>query len=362
MGGRVGLKGTDRVVEEALRRGAMPISPARASRFLSKLKDLGLEEELRIVTCPALMGQEEAEAAGLQAEILPYAPKERTTGEDTRELVKKMAKKVDIIVFVGGDGTARDILEGLKGAEQLPVLGVPSGVKMYSGIFAVNPDNAAQLLEAFIGGQAEVTELEIVDVDENAIRSDRLAIRLYGHLKGPFIPSFIQGSKQLTQDTTEESEVQQGIARFIVEEMDSQGTYILGPGTTVKHVADLLKFQKTLLGIDIYQQGHVITDANEETIRQTVQDWTRTWIIVSPIGRQGILFGRGNQQISPEILREMRRDHILVLATPSKMKSIEEEILRIDTGDREVDNKLRGYIRIATDYREWRLARIDSET
>lgn len=359
MGGRVGLKGTDGIVGEAVKLGAKPVAPSRATEFLTKLKELKIKLTIHMLTCPAIMGEEEVESVGLFAEVLPMSLGEITTAEDTKRAVKLMIKRgVDLIVFVGGDGTARDILDAMRDLMEVPVLGVPSGVKMYSGIFAVNPSEAAMVVEAFVKEQAQVTDFEIMDADENAIRSDRFAVSLYGFMKGPFVPLRLQGSKQVTPETLDEHENQMAAARFVVEEMNPAGTYLLGPGTTVKCVADLLHVDKTLLGVDIYRNGRVVRDVNEKKILREVEDWENTWIVVSPIGRQGMLLGRGNQQISPKIIKKIGKEHIIVLATRNKMRGIEGEVLRVDAGDAEVDNLLRGYIRVVTDYREWKMMRV----
>ncbi len=358
MGGRVGLKGTDGVLKEAIARGAKPVAPKRAVEFLQKLKESTSEASLpiEILTCPGIMGEEEAKRANFSVEVLPMKIGGETTVEDTKTAVKLMVKSnVDLIVFVGGDGTAKDILDAMRDGSQTPVLGIPSGVKMYSGIFAVNPSDAVDVVLAFAQNQAEITEFEIMDADEKAIRSDNFAVKLYGFLKGPFLPMRIQGTKQVSPATVDEKENQTAIARFIIEEMHPEATYLLGPGTTVKRIAELLGVEKTLLGVDIYRKGKVVLDVNEKKILEEVRDWEKTWIILSPIGHQGILLGRGNQQISPEIIKRVGKQKIIVAATKSKLKSIEGGVLRVDTGDAEADNMLKGYIRVVTDYREWRL-------
>jgi len=195
-------------------------------------------------------------------------------------------------------------------------------------------------------------------VDEEAFREDRLAVRLYGFLKGPFVPMRLLGSKQVSPETLDEHESQLAVAKFIVEEFQPKATYILGPGTTVKCVADLLGVEKTLLGVDIYSNKKVIKDVNEKKILREIKDWKNTWIVLSPIGRQGMLLGRGNQQISPEVIRKVGREHIIVAATRSKIQGIEGGVLRVDTGDAQVDAMLRGYIKVAIDYREWRLMEV----
>ena len=359
MGGRVGLKGTDGVLEKAIALGAKPVAPKRAKEFLQKLKESNIISKIKIITCPGIMGEEETRETGMDARILPLPRKEKTTAEDTKAATKMLVSEdygVDLIIFVGGDGTARDILDALKEKEsETPVLGVPAGVKMYSGIFAVNPAEAVEVIKAYISGEAEITEFEIMDADETAIRSDRFAIRLYGYLKGPYLPMRIQGTKQVSPETADEKENQRAIAKFVIESMKPNDTYILGPGTTVKTLADMLGIKKTVLGVDLYKNGKVINDVNEKALLENIKDWKSTWIIVSPIGGQGMIFGRGNQQISPEIIKRVGKEHIIVLATKSKIQRIEGGTLRVDTGDPEVDEMLRGYIKVITDYREWRL-------
>jgi len=359
MGGRVGLKGTDGVLKEAVARGAKPIAARRATEFLKKLKESVGDKEIEVFTCPGIMGAKEAKTASFSVQILPMNIGKETSAEDTKTAVKLLtAANVDLIVFVGGDGTAKDVFDAMQGDNKAPVLGVPSGVKMYSGIFAVNPSDAVDVVLAFAENQAEITEFEVMDANEEAIRSDTFAVKLYGFLKGPFVPMRIQGSKQISPETVDEKENQKAMARFIIEEMQSEATYILGPGTTVKRIAEVLGVEKTVLGVDIYKKGKVTLDVDEKRILEEASDWQNTWIILSPIGHQGILLGRGNQQISPEIIKRVGKQRIIVAATKSKLQSIEGNVLRVDTGDTEVDNMLKGYIKVVTDYREWRLMQI----
>jgi len=232
------------------------------------------------------------------------------------------------------------------------VLGVPSGVKMYSGIFAINPADAAAAVVAFSKGNTQLINLEVMDVDETAIRNDVFDVKFYGHLRGLYVPSRIQGSKEVSPDTGDEKASQEAIAKFVIDEMPTGGTFLLGPGTTVERIAELLGVRKTLLGVDIYKEGKVILDVNESQILGEIGDWSSAWLIVSPIGHQGILLGRGNQQVSPEIIKHLGKKHIIVVATRHKLESVEERVLRVDTGDTEVDNMLRGPIRVVTNYKE----------
>jgi len=285
MGGKVGLKGTDNVLDEAIARGAEPVAPKRATEFLQKLKQNKAETRIEILTCPGIMGEKETKSASFPAQLLPMKIAQKTTAADTKTAVNLlMTANVDLIVFVGGDGTAKDIFDAMQGCDRIPVLGVPSGVKMYSGIFAVNPADAVDVALAYAQKQAETTEFEVMDADENAIRSDTLAVKLHGLLKAPFLPAHIQGSKQVTPDTVDEKENQTAIARFIREELPANATLILGPGTTVKRIAELMGAEKTVLGVDMYKKGKTILDVDEKKILKEIEDWQNTWIILSPIG------------------------------------------------------------------------------
>ena len=359
MGGKVGLKGTDNILEEAIARGAEPIAPSRATEFLHRLREKAEDVSIELLTCPRIMGEVEAKTAKFTFQVLSMKIGKATTAADTQKAVKLLvATQVDLIVFVGGDGTAKDILDAMKGSAEVPVLGVPSGVKMYSGIFAVSPSDAVDVVLAFAQNQAEITEFEIMDTDEEAIRNDTFTVKLHGFMKGPFLPTHIQGSKQVSPETVDEKDNQTAAARFIIEEMQPGGTFLLGPGTTVKRIAELLGTEKTVLGVDVYRRGKVMLDVDERGILKEVNDWQHTWIVLSPIGHQGILFGRGNQQISPKIIRRVGKERIIVAATKNKLQSIEGNVLRVDTGDAQVDAMLKGYIRVVTDYREWRLVQV----
>ncbi|MFQ6126837.1 MAG: ATP-NAD kinase family protein [Candidatus Heimdallarchaeota archaeon] len=359
MGGRVGLKGTDNVLHQARELGASPIAPSRAIEFLKALKRLHPSPPIKIVTCPCPMGEEEVKTVGLETEILTLPLGMETSAEDTKAAVRKMVElDIELMVFIGGDGTARDILDVLQDKKRIQVLGVPSGVKMYSGIFAITPMEAAEVVLAFVEGLSQTTDFEIMDTDETAFRADQFTIRLYGYLKGPFVPLRFQGSKQLSAATLDEQENQEAVARSIIESINPKSTYILGPGTTLKRIANMLGVEKTLLGVDIYRNGTLIKDVNERRIFEEIPEFKDTWIIVSPIGHQGILFGRGNQQISPEIIKRVGKGKIIVVATRTKLQGIPEKVLRVDTGDAAVDAALQGYIKVIVDYHEWRMIRV----
>jgi predicted polyphosphate/ATP-dependent NAD kinase len=353
MGGKVGLKGTDGVLKEAVAKGAVPVAPQRAEEFLKALKLRLGDYSVELLCCPARMGADEAEKAGFAVKVLPMTVGEETCPAETEQAVKLLkAAKVDLIIFVGGDGTARDTLDAIRNGDAPPVLGVPSGVKMYSGIFAINPHDAAEAVVAFLENRAEVADFEVMDADENAIRNDVFDVKLYGCLKGLSVPALIQGSKEISAQTVNEHEAQAAIAKYVVGELPKGATLILGPGTTVERIAEALGVKKTVLGVDIYCAGKATLDVDEKTLLEALKDWRSTWIILSPIGHQGILLGRGNQQISPEIVKRVGRKHVLVVATVNKLQSMGGNALRVDTGDAEADNLLKGNILVVTGYKE----------
>jgi predicted polyphosphate/ATP-dependent NAD kinase len=348
MGGAVGLKGTDgrAILKKALSLGAKPMAPMRAMSFLSELKFV--DDKIRLVVGAGNMGEEEASSCGFACTVLGKRKKE-TTAEDTREIARKIADaKADLLVFCGGDGTARNILEAIN--ISIPALGVPTGVKMHSSVFAVDPKATAKIAIGFLWGELPLREAEVMDVDENAFREGRVSSRLYGYLLTPYEPYLIQGAKMESPITESELRNQAAIAVYIIESMKPDVIYIVGPGTTTRTIGDLLDAKKTLLGVDLFcNKKMAASDVNEQQILKAIQGKTAQ-IIVTPIGGQGFIFGRGNQQISPEVIRQVGLDNIVVVATESKLRSLKS--LRVDTGDPSVDDALRTRnLRVVADYK-----------
>ena len=356
MGGAVGLKGTDgrAILKRAVSLGAKPIAPTRAEFFLSELKFA--DGKIRLVVGAGNMGEEEAISCGFDCTVFGKRKKE-TTAEDTREIARKIADaKVDLLVFCGGDGTARNILEAIN--IDVPVLGVPTGVKMHSSVFAVDPKAAAKIAIGFLWGELPLREAEVMDVDENAFREGRVSSRLYGYLLTPYEPYLIQGAKIASPMTESELRNQAAIAIYIIETMKPDVIYIVGPGTTTRTIGDLLDAKKTLLGVDIFCNKKIVaSDVNEKQILEKIQGKTAQ-IIVTPIGGQGFIFGRGNQQISPEVIRRVGLDNIVVIATEGKLRSLKS--LRVDTGDPNLDDALRARnIKVVTDYKTEYVMRVE---
>ncbi|MEM1515599.1 MAG: ATP-NAD kinase family protein [Candidatus Bathyarchaeia archaeon] len=349
MGGSVGLKGTDGedVLKKALSLGAKPVAPQRAEIFLSHLKHIN--GDIAFLVGAGWMGEFEIQSVGFKYNVVGER-KEKTTAEDTREIAKEMLKRgIKLLVFCGGDGTARDIMDAV--GMRLPVLGIPSGVKMHSAVFAVNPENAAKVVFRFLYEGLPLREAEVMDVDEDSFREGRLSAKLYGYMLVPYEPEMIQSVKEASILTEDELYNQAAIAVYFTEEiMEPDTLYILGPGTTIRAITALLNEEKTLLGVDLLLNRKVIKrDVNEIEILESVRG-RKAKIVVTPIGGQGFIFGRGNQQISSRVIREVGLKNIIVLATKQKIKGL--KCLRVDTGDPELDNRLRGYIKVIIDYGE----------
>jgi predicted polyphosphate/ATP-dependent NAD kinase len=348
MGGAVGLKGTDGkgILNQAIALGAKPIASQRAETFLTQLSPA--KEHLKLIVGAGSMGQSQAEKCGFSFKVVGESKKE-TSSEDTQAIAKGIAAaNVDLLVFCGGDGTTRDILKAVD--LKVPVLGVPTGVKMHSAIFGLSPQAAARVVATFLWGGLPLREAEVMDVDEQEFRQGHLSAELYGFLLSPYEPHLIQGNKMASPMTESEVENQAAIAININEEMKPDTIYIIGPGTTTRTIGDLLDQKKTLLGVDLFQDKKIIAkDVGEKQILRAI-DGKAARIIVTPIGGQGFIFGRGNQQISAKVIRQVGLDNIVVAATNGKLDRLES--LRVDTGDAKLDEQFRARgMRVVVDYK-----------
>jgi predicted polyphosphate/ATP-dependent NAD kinase len=356
LGGTVGLKGTDgtRMLREAIRKGAKPVSPERALRFLKEVQRR--DKEVEFLTAPGNMGENIADQLKMGHELIGRIGR-KTTAQDSIRITRLMKRKrADLIVFCGGDGTARDVLKGVGRA--MPVLGVPAGVKIHSSVFAINPVAAAESAIAFLRGQIPSRLGEVVDVDEVAFRKNMLSVKLFGYLTTPDSGSLMQGSKSATEQS-ENAELD-AIAEYFLERIDPTNTYVLGPGSTIERIARRLGFKKTPLGVDVIRgDGKVLgLDVDERTLLGLVGK-SSAKIVISPIGGQGFLFGRGNQQISPEAIRRVGVENITVVGSRNKIEALHPRRLLTDSGDQEIDQQLRGYLRVVTGYREEMVVKVE---
>ncbi|WP_137287566.1 ATP-NAD kinase family protein [Halorussus salinisoli] len=360
MGGRVGLKGTDGKVEEARERGAEARAPDRAVAALRALAERNPDAE--ILTYGGEMGEREAREAGFDPNVVggpasdeatadeattaeTNAVAVRTTAEDTREAVRRFAAEgVDLVLFVGGDGTAVDVAETLdeRGAE-IPILGVPAGVKVYSAVFAVTPEAAGRVAAAFDRTETR----EVNDIDEEAYREGEVRAELKALAEVP-VADDLQSSKQVGGGTVE------SLAAGVADEIRSSEatTYVLGPGSTVGAIQSELGHEGSPLGVDLWRDGEVLVeDVTADEILANLGD--KNVVVVSPIGGQGFVFGRGNDQISPDVIR---RSEVEVVASKPKLDGI--GVLRVDTGDDEVDDSLRGWRKVRVGRFERRMMKV----
>jgi NAD+ kinase len=343
MGGRVGLKGTDGKVAKARERGAEPRAPERARAALAALADTAAG--VRLVTAGDGMGATAARDAGFDPEVIEGVPADpsATVAEDTRAAVRAFVDRgVDLILFVGGDGTAVDVAETLDGlGAETPILGVPAGVKVYSEVFGVTPRAAGHIA----GTYDRLEDAEVNDIDESAYRDGTVRSELRALARVP-VADQRQANKELRSGSVD------GIAEGFAEEMHPGTTYVFGPGSTVGAIQAHLGIDGTPLGVDVYRDGEIVArDAGESGILDAMAD--PTVVVVSPIGGQGFVFGRGNQQISPAVIRE---SEIEVVASRRKLDGT--GVLRVDTGDPALDDDLRGWIRVRTGRHERRLVEV----
>jgi predicted polyphosphate/ATP-dependent NAD kinase len=267
-----------------------------------------------------------------------------------------VSKNIDLLIFCGGDGTARDIFDSID--LEKPVVALPAGVKMFSSVFAINPKAAAEIIDRVIEETIDTQEKEVFDIDEELVRQDILQAKLYGYLKVPKIRSLIQSGKTGSGVGRTIEENKEEIAQFIIENMQPDILYLLGPGTTIKTITNTLNLPKTLLGIDaIYDKQTVRNDLNENAILELLNDYDRVIIIISPVGGQGFLFGRGNKQFTPKILKLVGKNNITIIATAEKMREL--DCLRVDTGNHETDELLRGFGKVITGYKEELVVKIE---
>lgn len=372
MGGSVGLKGTDHVVEEAVRRGAVPRSENRAKTALLEL--LPEKERILICTGPGAMGGELVRQMGFQVKIFGSgdsggmgfpdgltgdslaAALERTSASDTISLAQQIAKEqAELLLFAGGDGTARDIYKAV-GVEQICV-GIPAGVKIHSPVYAKNPGAAGKLAAMWMSGQIKrCEEKEVLDIDEDAYRSGHISTSLYGYLKVPAERTLTQNRKAPTP-LSDEAAIE-SIAYEVTDHMEPDVVYLVGAGTTTRGVMEKLGLPNTLIGVDVIENGKVLeNDAYGERILSHIRG-KRAKLILTVTGGQGFLFGRGNQQLTPAVIRAVGKENLIILATRSKLAELRGNPLLVDTDDTELNKELCGYYKVITGYKEYTVCQV----
>ena len=358
LGGRTGLKGTDgsEIINQARRLGASPESPQRTIETLNVVRRI--RDEIEIFTYPQEMGETEAKQASFSPTIIGSIKSGETTSEDTQRAAKEMKnREVDLLLFAGGDGTARDVYNAV--GREVTVLGIPAGVKIHSGVYAVTPRQAGEAAVMYLTTTTpETTDAEVMDIDEASYREGKLAAKLYGYLRIPEERQFIQNVKSGGIQT--EKQILQGIATDLIQSMEKDCLYIFGPGTTTRDILSFHGLTKTLLGVDVVLNNQLIAkDVNETQLSKLIVG-KKARIVVTVIGGQGYIFGRGNQQISPEILMKIGKENIIIVATKEKLASLHGRPLLVDTGNEIVDKMLSGYIRVSTGLNNYAVYKVTS--
>ncbi|MDA8545194.1 ATP-NAD kinase family protein [Candidatus Poseidoniales archaeon] len=363
LGGRLGFKGSDGRAAEAREAGAQDRAGPRMTQCIVKFDEL-LNSSLNRSNIKPEIYTWEGRMGGDWLTTLHYQSIGKTptltNALNTNDLVQQLIdNQVDVILYAGGDGTTRDIVNAL-GDKKIPLIGVPGGVKMHSGCFATTPNAAAEVLFSFAIGDLMSSITEVMDLDEEIYLAGEWKVRMYGEALTPASPRFMQGSKQQVERASEE-EIIEGLAAHIADliEADSDLMVVWGSGGTLRMIGDLLNQELTLLGIDIQHNDKIYADLNEEQLIDILQQHTGNKILLlSPMGGQGFLIGRGNLQLSPTVLRLIGISSVLGVATPAKLTGLSN--VRIDTGDSDLDQEFRErkFVKMLQGYRTTRVIRV----
>jgi len=359
IGGAVGLKGSDGadIIEAALAAGAHKRASLRMQHVLEKLKDL--EGRLHFVCYPQDMGENSCKQAGFIPQVMGDIDQQClfTTAQDTENAAKALvAHGIDLLLFAGGDGTARDIFKAI--GDRQVVLGVPAGVKIHSGVYAVNSEGAAAIIRQLLAGELVALGLgEVRDIDEGAFRHGKVKTRYFGELTVPVGNRYLQQVK--CSGVLPDELALDDIAEDVVSNMDRSTCYIIGPGSTTAAIMAHLGLDNTLLGVDVIQDKQLIAqDVSEQQLVELVNK-DHCKIIITPIGGQGHILGRGNHQLGPEIVKTVGKENIIVVATESKLRSLEGRPLLVDSYDESVNQLMKGLITVVTGFENSVLYRVE---
>ena len=357
LGGSVGLKGSDGQAEQALALGAMPQAMNRVKTALTEL--LPLKEKFEVLTVAGDMGQSVCDELGLQYRVL-YSPAAwPSVAADTENAAELLAERgVDLLLFAGGDGTARNICAAV--AETTTVLGIPAGVKIHSGVYAISPQAAGKLVAKLIDGElVSLSEAPVMDIDEQAFRSGVVKARRFGEMRIPAQLRYVQSVKMGGRES--EELVLADLAAYVVSQLEDDVRYVMGSGSTVAAVMDELGLENTLLGVDVIENGQLIAkDVTATQLLGLVQD-RPSKLVITLIGGQGHVFGRGNQQLSPDVIRAIGRDNIMLIASKTKLQQLDGRPLLADSGDATLDKQLTGLMTILTGYNDYVMYRLGYE-
>lgn len=357
LGGSVGLKGSDDQAQKALELGAKPQAMLRVKTALTEL--LAQKDKFEVLTVAGDMGQSVCEELGLQSQVIYTPPSWPSSANDTEDAARLLAQQgVDILLFAGGDGTARNICAAV--ADNTTVLGIPAGVKIHSGVYAISPQAAGKLVAKLVAGElVSLSEAPVMDIDEQAFRTGVVKARRFGEMRIPALLRYVQSVKMGGRES--EELVLADLAAYVVSQLEDNVRYVMGSGSTVAAVMAELGVDNTLLGVDVVENGQLIAkDVTAAELLQLVQG-RPSKLIITLIGGQGHVFGRGNQQLSPEVIRAIGRDNILLIASKTKLQQLDGRPLLADSGDATLDKQLTGLINILTGYNDYVMYRLGYE-
>ena len=351
IGGAVGLKGSDgaETRELALAKGAQQRASERVATALSLLSDY--QDHIEWVTAAGAMGADTLKTLGVAPHVVYQPSSGQTEARDTQAAVQMMlGADIDLLVFAGGDGTARDVCSVV--ADAIAVVGIPAGVKIHSGVYAVSPKAAGKVLQLLVSGQlTTVRHADVMDIDEDAFRQGTVRARRYGEMLVPQQLEYMQAVKMGGRESDEL--VLTDIADDIIERMDDDVLYIMGSGTTVAAVMERLGLDNTLLGVDAIMNGTLVgSDLTASELEAMLDENAQAVLVLTVIGGQGHVFGRGNQQLSASLIRRVNRQDIWLVATKTKLQQLAGRPLRVDTGDDQLDRELSGFIQVTTGYHD----------
>lgn len=347
LGGSVALKGSDGMANEALARGAEPKAHLRMAQALEVI--LPYKDKIEIITASGAMGEDVAELMGFSV-VVAYQANSSTAAQDTVAAATALqALGVDLLLFAGGDGTARDLFSVID--ETLPVLGVPAGVKIHSGVYGITPHASGMVLKLLLDGELiSLMSADVMDIDEVAFREGKVRARRFGEMLVPAEPRYIQAVKMGGKEVDEL--VLSDIAAEVIEQMDDE-LFIMGSGSTVAAVMDELGLDNTLLGVDLIECRQLVASDLSALQLLDLTQKRACKLVITLIGGQGHILGRGNQQLSPALIRHVGKENIIILATKTKLKALEGRPLIVDSGDPKLDGELCGYYKVVTGYHDY---------
>lgn len=368
IGGSVALKGSDNMAMHALSLGAEPKANVRAQTALKVL--LPYQDEIMVYTANNQMGEQAAKDLGFNTQLVYQTDSDATQAADTEQAVSALlAEQVDIILFAGGDGTARNIAQVVADnvekneQPQVPVLGIPAGCKIHSGVYAITPTAAGRVVELMVTKQlVTLTEGDVMDIDESLFRQGIVKAKRFGEMQIPSELRYVQAVKSGGKESDEL--VLHDISEDVIAHMadDDEGLFIIGSGSTTDFLMGELGLKNTLLGVDLVQnQALIANDVTEEKLWQqlmsAIDTQQKVTLVITLIGGQGHIFGRGNQQLSPRVIRfiieqQGGKENIMIIATKAKLTALNNRPLISDTGDNELDQLLSGFMPITTGYKD----------